>query len=74
MPRLLSDTNKHCIPSHLLGALHERADPVDVIQLVKLSTEAVQSQAKLLSLWRLRLRQREGEEEFNYNQNGTFDI
>lgn len=41
--------------SHLLGALHEGTDPVDVIQLVELSTQTVESQPQLLFLWRVRL-------------------
>lgn len=41
--------------SHLLGALHEGTDPVDVVQLVELSTQTVESQPQLLLLRGVRL-------------------
>lgn len=48
------NTTLHSAP-HLLRTLHERTDPVDVVQLVEFGAEAVQSQAQLLFLWRIRL-------------------
>lgn len=59
----LSDTythrhSAHRLFPHLLRALHERTDPVDVVQLVELGAEAVQSRAQLLLRQRLRLMSR----------------